>query len=135
MPKAAPSKKATSKRTTATTIDEYLALQTPEVREALQKLRKSILSAAPNAVEGISYQIPTFKLNGPLVGFAAFKNHCSFFVMNTGLVERYATKLKGFELGKGTIQFTVDRQVPVAVVKALVKARLVQNETGRLKTK
>jgi uncharacterized protein YdhG (YjbR/CyaY superfamily) len=128
MTKSRPVRGSTSKRTAATTIDEYLAMQTPEVRAALEKLRKTIRAAAPKATEGISYQIPSFKHRGPLVGFAAFKAHCSFFVMNTGLVEKHAAKLKGFELGKGTIQFTIDKPIPAAVVKTLVKARIAENE-------
>ncbi len=61
------------------TIDDYLALQTEDIRTGLEKLRKTIHSIIPNAEEAISYQIPTFKYHGSLVGFAAFKNHCSFF--------------------------------------------------------
>lgn len=128
-------KQVVKRGTPATTIDEYLALQPSEVRAALEKLRKTIRSAAPKATEGISYQIPSFKHHGPLVGFAAFKDHCSFFVMNTGLLEQHAAKLKGFELGKGTIQFTIDKPIPVTLVKTLVKARIVENEAKSLNSR
>lgn len=131
MKKTTMPKKSTSTRTPATTIDEYLALHSAEVRDVLQRLRETIRSAAPTATECISYQIPAFKHYGPLVGFAAFKSHCSFFVMNTGLVEKFKAKLKGYELGKSTVQFTIDKPIPVAVVKALVKARVTENETRK----
>lgn len=128
MTRSVTTKRLTARRTSATTIEEYLALQPTDVRVTLEKLRQTIRAAAPRATEGISYQIPAFTHNGPLVGFAAFKNHCSFFVMNTGLVEKFAAKLKGFELGKGTVQFTIDKPIPIAVVKTLVKARVAENE-------
>lgn len=121
-------KRVIKRGTPATTIDEYLALQSSEVRAALEKLRKAIRAAAPKAAEWVSYQIPSFKHHGPLVGFAAFREHCSFFVMNTGLLEKHAAKLKGFELGKGTIQFTVDKPIPAPLVKILVRARIAENE-------
>ncbi len=70
---------ASSHRRPATTIDEYLALQTETVRAALEKLRQIIKSVVPDAEEAISYQIPAFKYHGLLVGFAAFEKHCSFF--------------------------------------------------------
>lgn len=135
MAKVGVTKQVVKRGTPATTIDEYLALQPSEVRAALEKLRKTIRSVAPKATEGISYQIPSFKHHGPLVGFAAFKEHCSFFVMNTSLLEKHAAKLKGFKLGKGTIQFTIDKPIPAAVVKTLVKARIAENEAKSLYTR
>ena len=70
-------------------IDEYLTTVPIDVRNTLEELRSTIRSIAPKAIEKISYQIPTFNYLGPLVGFAAFKNHCSFYVMSTEVMNRF----------------------------------------------
>jgi len=116
-----------SHRTPATTIDEYLALQTEPVRAALEKLRQTIKSVVPDAEEAISYQIPAFKYNGMLVGFAAFEKHCSFFVMNPIFTELFKEDLKAFKTSKGTIQFTLDKPIPTTLIKKIVKARVKEN--------
>ena len=113
--------------TPATTIDEYLALQTAPVRAALEKLRQTIKSVVPDAEEAISYQIPSFKYHGMLVGFAAFEKHCSFFVMNPTFTALFKEDLKAFKTSKGTIQFTLDKPIPTALVKKIVQARVQQN--------
>lgn len=106
-------------------IDHYLADQTAEIRVALEKLRFTILSAAPDAVEVISYGMPAFKWNGyMLVGFAAFKKHCSFFPWNGHTVIRFQEELKKYTTSKGTIQFTLENPLPVSLVKKIVKARI-----------
>lgn len=112
-------------------IDDYLARVSPEARATLEKLRKTIQSAAPKAVETISYQIPTFKYQGRmLVSFAAFKDHCSFFPGAAPLVE-HKDDLKGYKTSKGTIRFPIDKPLPAALVKKLVKTRIAENEKGR----
>jgi uncharacterized protein YdhG (YjbR/CyaY superfamily) len=78
--------------------------------------------------ETISYGIPTFKYIGPLVGFAAFSDHCSFFPMNSSLIEAFKEELKNFETSKGTIRFALDKPLPTALLKKLVKARIAENE-------
>ena len=106
-------------------IDHYLVDQTEEVRVALEKLRHTILSTAPGAVEVISYGMPAFKLNGyMLVGFAAFKKHCSLFPWNSHTVEEFKEELKNYTTSKGTIQFTLEKPLPVTIVKKIVKARI-----------
>ena len=119
------------RRTTARDIDEYLATVPEDARSALQKLRKMIKAAAPKAEETISYQIPTFKHEGGLVGFAAFKNHCSFFVMSVSVMNAHRDILKTYDTAKSTIHFTADKPLPAALVKKLVKARMAENEAGR----
>ena len=82
-------------KTAPKSIDHYLVDQTEDVRIALEKLRHTILTTAPGAVEVISYGMPAFKLNGyMLVGFAAFKKHCSLFPWNSHTVEQFTTELK-----------------------------------------
>jgi uncharacterized protein YdhG (YjbR/CyaY superfamily) len=111
------------------TVTEYLRAVPPKPRAALQKLRKTIKAAAPGAVEGISYGIPTFKYGGRmLVSYAAFQNHLSFFPGSTAVRAAREGKLMGFETSKGTIRFTVDNPLPATLVKRLVKARIKENE-------
>jgi uncharacterized protein YdhG (YjbR/CyaY superfamily) len=89
----------------AQTIDDYLAAVPKDARAALEKLRKTIQTAAPEATETISYQVPTFKHRGGLVAFAAFPDHCSFFVMSPKVMQTHAADLRGYKLGKATISF------------------------------
>lgn len=116
----------------AKSVDGYLAALPKEQRAALERLRGIIRAAAPEATETISYGMPAFKDHGrSLVGYAAFKRHCSFFPMNAGLITRFADELAPFSTSKGTIRFTVDRPLPKALVRKLVKARLAENEGRR----
>lgn len=109
------------------TVDDYIASQpSPDVREALERLRSIILKTAPEALEVISYGMPGYKLHGMLVYFAAFRNHCSFFP-GSRIVSSMKAELKGYKTATGTIQFTVDKQLPVALVKKIVKARIKDN--------
>jgi uncharacterized protein YdhG (YjbR/CyaY superfamily) len=117
--------------TAKTSIDDYLAAVPEDARAALEKLRGTIRAAAPNATETISYQVPTFKHHGPLVGFAAFKKHCSFFVMSTSVMETHGEELKAYDTSRGTIRFPADKPLPAALVKKLVKARIKENEARR----
>ena len=110
-------------------VDEYLAGVPEPARSTLNKVRAAIRSAVPpEATEAIWYRIPTFKYKGPLVGFAAFTNHCSFFPMSSSVIEAFKNELKDFHTSKGTIRFSVDKPLAAALVKKLVKARIAQNE-------
>jgi uncharacterized protein YdhG (YjbR/CyaY superfamily) len=111
----------------AKNIDEYLAGQLPKSRSALKKLRQIILSVAPDAEEVISYAMPAFKYHGMLVGFAGWKNHSGFYPWNSRTVEEFKDDLKGYETSKGAIQFPLDKPIPVALVKKIVKARMKEN--------
>lgn len=108
-------------------IDTYISLQNEEARVALEKLRYVIQSAAPDAEEAISYGMPAFRYHGVLVYFAAFKKHYSLFPGNASLIEELKEELKGYTTSKGTIQFTFDKPLPVALVKKIVKMRVQQN--------
>ncbi|MGI8584728.1 MAG: iron chaperone [Chitinophagaceae bacterium] len=111
-----------------TSVEEYLMDVPDDKRIALEKLRKTIESIVPNSEEFISYGMPTFKYNGPLVSYAAFKEHCSLFPWNSTLINKFSEELKPFKTSKGTIQFTVDKPLPSALVKKIVKARMKENE-------
>ena len=112
-----------------TSVAAYLRAVPPAPRAALQKLRKTIKAAAPKATEGISYGMPMFKHHGMLVGYAAFKSHCSFFPGSA--LNAFKKELASYETSKGTIRFTVDKPLPAALVRKLVKARIAQNEARR----
>jgi uncharacterized protein YdhG (YjbR/CyaY superfamily) len=91
-------------------VDEYLALVPDDARAALEKLRKTIKTAAPDTTETISYQMPTFKYRGrALVGFAAFKNHCSLFPYSAKVMDLCKAELESYETSKGTIRFPFER--------------------------
>ena len=116
----------------ANEVDAYLAGVAEPARTTLHKIRATIRAAAPaEATEAISYGMPAFQYKGPLMGFAAFAKHCSLFPMNGSLVAEFAEELKDYRTSKGTIQFPVDKPLPAALVKKLVKARVAQNELKR----
>src|SRR2546426_11712234 len=111
-------------------VAAYLRAVPPAPRAALQKLRKTIKAAAPEATEVISYGIPMFKHHGMLVGYAAFKDHCSLF-MSTSLTKALKKDLASYDTSKGTIRFAPDKPLPAALVRKLVKVRIAQNERKR----
>jgi len=115
-------------------VDDYLASIPAKARATLQKLRKTIKVAAPKAVEKISYRMPMYSYLGMLVGFAAFKNHCSLF-MSPSVLEAHKDLLKRYDTSKGTIRFPVGKPLPATLVKKLVKARIKENETRVKKRK
>jgi uncharacterized protein YdhG (YjbR/CyaY superfamily) len=108
------------------TIDEYIAACPPDVREILQKIRMTIHKAAPQATEKISYQMPTFFLNGNLVHFAAFKEHIGFYPIPTG-VEAFKQELSVYKQGKGSVQFPLDQPIPYDLITRIVKFRVEEN--------
>ena len=117
------------------TIDEYLAALSDDKRAALEKLRKTIRAAAPQAEECISYQLPAFRQNGMLVGFGATANHCALYLMSSTTVKAYQDELKNYDTSKGTIRFQADRPLPAALVRKLVKARIAENARRRRESK
>src|SRR5438445_1728322 len=114
-----------------TNTDEYIAKVPEPARTTLKKIRAVIRSVVPReTTETISYGIPAFKHNGVLVWFAAFSKHCSLFP-TASVIEAFKNELKGYTISKGTIQFPVDKPLPAALVKKLVKARIAQNESKK----
>src|SRR6202171_596789 len=120
-------KKVKPGATPAKTVDGYLAALPEEARATLEKIRKAIKAAAPKAAEVISYQMPMYKHHGMLVGFAAFKDHCSFFP-GAKPIATHKDELKAYETSKGTIRFPIAKPLPAALVKKLVKTRVAENE-------
>lgn len=105
--------------------DEYLAALSDDKRRALEKLRKDIKAAAPQAEECISYGIPGFRLKGKLlVSYGAAAKHCAFYPGAT--VRRLKKELKDYDTSKGTIRFPAGEPLPSALVKKMVKARIAE---------
>ena len=109
------------------TIDDYISTFPPSVRNILEELRRAIRDAAPTAQEAISYGMPTFKLNGNLVHFAAFKHHIGFYPSGPSAIEAFKDQLSEYEQSKGTIRFPLDRPIPLELVKQIVRFRVEQN--------
>jgi uncharacterized protein YdhG (YjbR/CyaY superfamily) len=108
--------------------DEYLANVPEPQRSALEKLRKQIQQAAPEAQEIITYQMPGFRAHGrPLVSYAAFKDHCSFFPMGTAVLEDLRDEVEPYLSGRSTLQFDPKKPLPASLVRKIVKARLEEN--------
>jgi len=117
-----------------TTMEAYIASFPKEVRGILQEIRRTIQNAAPGAVEAISYQIPTFKLNGSnLVHFAAWKNHIGFYATPSGNAA-FKKELARYKVAKGSIQFPLDEPIPYDLVAKIAKFRMKETQVKK-KTK
>jgi len=114
-------------------VDDYLAkVESAEARSALDHLRDVIQKEVPDAQEVISYGIPSYKLDGYLVGFAAFKNHCSFFPGS--ILDEFKGELTSFKTSAGTIQFKPQAPLPDDIVQRIIRARVIQNRSKRSKS-
>ena len=107
-------------------IDEYIAAFPPAVQKLLQDMRATIRQAAPDAQEKISYQMPTFYLNGNLAHFAAFKHHIGFYPAPRG-IEAFAQELAAYKGAKGSVQFPLDQPLPLDLVRRIVEFRAAEN--------
>lgn len=108
------------------TIDDYVAGFPPDVQAILEKIRRTIRNAAPDAEETIKYRMPTFTLKGNLVYFAAFKKHIGFYPVPTG-IEKFKRELAVYKGGKGSVQFPLDQPMPFDLISKIVKFRVKEN--------
>jgi uncharacterized protein YdhG (YjbR/CyaY superfamily) len=113
-------------KTTYNTIDEYIADFPADIQKILQEMRAVIRAAAPNAQEKISYQMPTFFLEGNLVHFAAFKQHIGFYPAPQG-IEEFKERLSVYKGAKGSVQFPLDKPMPFDLVSEIVQFRVREN--------
>lgn len=107
-------------------IDEYIAGFPEDVQEILEKLRMTIREAAPGAEETINYQIPTFKLKGNLVHFAAYKKHIGFYPAPSG-IEKFKKALSAYEGAIGSVKFPLDKPIPYDLITEIVTYRVIEN--------
>lgn len=114
------------KAETPADIDAYIATFPEATQAILQQMRETIQKAAPDATEAISYAMPTFKLNGNLVHFAAYANHIGFYATPTGN-EQFTEELSKYKTGKGSIQFPINEPMPLDLITRIVKFRVEQN--------
>lgn len=116
-------------------IDTYIQGFPAKTQQLLRKVRETIKEAAPAAVEKISYQMPTFFLEGNVVHFAAFKNHIGFYPAPRG-IERFKEELACYQGGKGSVQFPLDKEIPYDLISRIVQFRVKENvEKAKTKTK
>lgn len=109
-----------------TSIDEYIATFPAEIQKILQEFRAVVHETAPQAAEKISYQMPTFALNGNLVHFAAFKKHIGFYPTPSG-TEAFQQELSAYKTAKGSIQFPLDQPMPWELIRKIVAFRVAEN--------
>jgi len=114
-------------RSTANSIDEYIAEFPPETQNVLEEVRALIKTAAPDATETISYAIPTFDLNGRhLVHFAGYAKHIGFYPVPSGM-EAFEEELRPYKKGKGSVRFPLDRPLPADLIRRIVEFRVDEN--------
>ncbi len=115
-----------SKKSGFNSIDEYIATFPKDIQKILQELRATIKAAAPDSEEKISYQMPTFFMNGNLVHFAAFKKHIGFYPTPSG-IEAFQKELSVYDGAKGSVQFPIDEPMPLKLIRRIVKFRVAEN--------
>jgi uncharacterized protein YdhG (YjbR/CyaY superfamily) len=106
-------------------IRAYFASATPQGRKALRAVRAVVRASAPSAEESFSYRIPGFRFRGrPLVWYAAFSSHCSLYPITDNIRKAHRAALRGYHTSKGTVRFPLDKPIPTALVRRLVRARM-----------
>ena len=115
-------------KTPINAVDEYISKFQDEVQQILREVRQAIKEAAPEAEEKISYQMPTFYLKGNLVHFAACKNHIGFYPTPSG-IEAFKEELSVYKGAKGSVQFPLNKPIPLELIKKIVKYRVNEIKT------
>ena len=116
----------TEPKTQFMTIDDYISKFPKKIQEILEKLRQTIKNSAPKAEETINYQIPTFKLNGNLLHFAAYKNHIGFYPTSLAII-KFKDELSLYESAKGSVKFPINKPIPYDLVRKIVEFRVKEN--------
>jgi uncharacterized protein YdhG (YjbR/CyaY superfamily) len=114
------------KKRQSSTISRYIAGFPGSVRAQLARLRAAIRKLVPGAKETIAYGIPTFVLNGNLVHFAGYKTHIGFYPTSTG-ISRFKKELARYHTSRGTVQFPLDKPLPLGLIRKIVRFRIKEN--------
>ncbi|MEX0649808.1 MAG: DUF1801 domain-containing protein [Candidatus Andersenbacteria bacterium] len=109
------------------TVPEYIDAFPKDVQKLLRDMRRTIRKAAPDAQEAIGYGIPAYKLRRPVIYFAAFKNHIGLYPMTSTVKKEFKKELSVYKQGKGTVQFPLDKPIPLSLVARIVKFRVKEN--------
>lgn len=115
------------------TVDDYLSAFPEKTRKMLEELRTLIRKTVPEATEEISYQMPAYKLNGPVVYFAGYEKHIGFYPTPSG-IEAFQSELRNYKWSKGAVQFPLDKPLPVDLIVRMVKFKVEEN-AGKVKKK
>ncbi|MGV3601237.1 MAG: iron chaperone [Dyadobacter fermentans] len=113
------------------TIDEYIAGFPDDVQAALQQIRAEVRTAAPEAVETISYDMPTFNLNGTyLIYFAGWKKHVALYPISESIFQKLSEELAGYKGSKGSVHFPLNKPMPLELIRKIVALRIEENEAA-----
>jgi uncharacterized protein YdhG (YjbR/CyaY superfamily) len=115
-----------------TTVDEYIAGFPKDVQKILKAVRAVVSVAAPDAQERIAYQMPTYTMGKNLAHFAAFKNHIGFYPTPNG-ISSFEKQLSKYKRGKGSVQFPIDKPMPLALIKRMVEYRVKEQKKKNAK--
>ena len=127
--------KERTKTVPAQDVDEYLASVPVKEWAVLEDLRRTIRTAAPMAEERISYGMPAYKYHGPLVFFAAFKNHLGFYGVSKQVLDTFENELAPWRTSTTTLHFSAEHQLPASLVTRIIKARVAENEQRKAQKK
>lgn len=116
-----------NKNEIAPDVDAYIAGFPPATQKLLKQVRAAIKKGAPNAEESISYSMPAYKLSGPLVYFAGYKNHLGFYP-GPSAIKKFKENLSAYKGAKGTVQFPIDEAPPLSLITQMVAYRVLENE-------
>ena len=118
------------------TIDEYIANAPSEVRPILEEVRQTILDVIPDAEEAISYDMPTFNLNGSyVIYFAGWKKHVAMYPVTGTMAAKLKEELAGYKGSKNSIHFPLSKPMPIDLIKKIVEAKLAETPRKRASTK
>ena len=113
-------------------VDAYISAAPKEVRAKLKELRTLIRKTSPTAVERISYGMPYYSYKGRLAYFSFWKAHIGLYIP-TPVIKEHESELRAYETTKATVRFPLDKKLPVALIRKLIKARMKKNDIGRKK--
>jgi uncharacterized protein YdhG (YjbR/CyaY superfamily) len=114
-------------------VDDYIANAPKEVQGRLKELRATIIAAAPNAQERISYGMPFYEYKGRLVYFQLWKKHIGIYALATPVLEEHKSELKGYVTAKGTVRLPLDEELPIALIKKLITAQVKEKDEAETK--